>query len=114
MNGADFWYELLFILVAGYLATDIWRLAGVVAATGVDENSEIFKWVRAVSTALVAALVARIIFFPVGALAEVLPLYRYAAVAAGLGVFFLLNRSIAYGIIAGEIVLLAGHIFIGS
>ncbi len=112
MGDIEFWANLGMLLVAGYFATDIWRLAGVFAAAKVDENGEIFRWVRAVSTALVAALVARIIFFPIGALADVEPLVRFSAVIVGTGIFLKFGRSIAYGIIAGEIILLVGHFYL--
>jgi branched-subunit amino acid transport protein AzlD len=112
MSGSDFWVQLGFLLFAGYLATDIWRLAGVLAASHVDETGEVFNWVRAVATALVAALIARILFFPLGALADVLPLVRYGAVAVGIIVYYLSGRSIAWGVLGGELALLGGHFFV--
>ncbi len=102
----DGWGSLIFLLIAGYIATDIWRLLGILAAVRVNEGSEVFRWVKAVSTALVAALIARIVFFPVGALADVPLWIRLAALCLGLGVFLGTKRSIAFGIIAGEAFLL--------
>lgn len=112
MSGSDIWVQLGFLLIAGYLATDIWRLAGVFAAAKVDETGEIFIWVRAVATALVAALIARILFFPLGALGDVVPLVRYGAVAVGVIVYYLSGRSIAWGVLCGELALLGGHFFL--
>ena len=40
--------QLVYMLVAGFLANNVWRWAGVVASRGLDENSEIVRWVRAV------------------------------------------------------------------
>ncbi len=113
MSGTDIWVQMGFLLIAGYLATDIWRVAGVFAAAKVDETSEVFIWVRAVATALVAALIARILFFPLGALADVLPLVRYGAVAVGIIAYFLSARSIAWGVLSGELALLGGHFSLG-
>lgn len=104
---------LVFLLVAGVVATDFWRVVGVFAALRVDEDSEIFKFVRAVATALVAALIARLIFFPPGALAEAPLLSRVAATIAGLAVFIVARRQVAFGILAGEAVLLAGFALAG-
>jgi len=112
MSGGDLWIQLGFLLVAGYLATDIWRLAGIFAAARTDETSEFFNWVRAVATALVAALIARILFFPLGALADVLPVVRFGAVGIGIIAYTFSRRSIAWGIIVGEISLLGGHYFL--
>jgi hypothetical protein len=104
---------LVFLLVAGVVATDFWRVAGVFAALRVSEESEIFKFVRAVATALVAALIARLIFFPPGALAEVPLSVRVAATLMGLAVFVGTKRQVAFGILAGEAVLLAGFALTG-
>lgn len=107
MSG-ETWQWMVFLLIAGTLATDIWRVIGVFAALRVSEGSEIFLWVRAVSTALVAALIARIAFFPPGALQAVPLVVRLIAFAVGVAIFFVSRRSVLYGILAGEAVLLAG------
>lgn len=100
------WLAMLF--VAGTLATDIWRVIGVFAALKVDEGSEVFLFARAVSTALVAALIARIVCFPPGALAGAPLLLRLGAFATGVAVYFALRRALALGILAGEAVLVGG------
>lgn len=98
----------LFIAVAGFLATDIWRVLGTLFSVRVDEDSQILRWVRAVSTALIAGLVARLILFPVGDLATAGLAPRLLAVAVGLAAFYALRRSLFLGILAGEATLLAG------
>jgi Branched-chain amino acid transport protein (AzlD) len=100
------WLAMLF--VAGTLATDIWRFIGVFAAAKVNEGSEAFLFARAISTALVAGLIARIVCFPPGALAEAPLLLRLGAFAIGLGVYFTGRRAMALGILAGEAVLVGG------
>lgn len=105
-NGVAGW--LLFLLVAGYLATDFWRILGVFAALKVDENGEIFRWVRAVSTALVAALIARLVLFPPGALGETSLLLRGGAFLVGCATFLFIRRNMLIGILAAESVLIAG------
>ncbi len=35
----------LFIAIAGFLATDIWRLLGVLFSVRLDESSESLRWV---------------------------------------------------------------------
>lgn len=95
----------LFIAVAGFLATEIWRWLGVFAARRIDETSELLRWVRAVSTALVAGLVARIVLFPVGAMALTPLPGRLGAVAVGFTAYLLFRRNVLAGILAGEVVL---------
>jgi hypothetical protein len=50
---------------------------------------------------------------PPGALASVPGFLRYGSVAAGFAVFLLSRKSIFAGVIAGEIVLLAGKWWLG-
>lgn len=105
----DGWSALIYLFIAGYIATDIWRLLGVLAAVKVNEDSEVFRWVKSVSTALVAALIARIVLFPVGALADVPLWVRGGALGLGIIIYLATKRSIALGIIAGEAFLLIGQ-----
>ena len=91
-------WPYIYIAVAGWLATDLWRWAGVLAGNRIDENSEVLNWVRAVATALVAAVIAKLIFFPTGTL-EASPLWlRLGAVGVGAAAFFAAGRKPVIGI----------------
>ena len=105
------WGWLLFLLLAGTVATDIWRWAGVFAALRVDENGEVFRWVRAVSNALIAALISKLVLFPPGALADAPLILRGGCFLFGVAVFFAARRSMMAGILAAEVLLLAGLIY---
>ena len=59
----------LFILLAGFLATDIWRWLGVLIGNRLHDDSELLNWVKAVATALIAGVIGKLILFPAGALA---------------------------------------------
>src|SRR5690606_24713768 len=102
------WWPFLFILIAGWLATDIWRFAGVVLGGRLTEGSDILVLVRCVATALVAAVVANLIAFPSGALANTPLLLRVGAAAAGFACYLSAGKRMIVGILAGEAVLLAG------
>ncbi len=97
-----------YILIAGTMATAVWRAAGVTFAGRVSEDSEIFRWVRAVATALVAALIARLILFPAGALAETPVWLRIGAGAIGFAVALGGRRWTFIGIVVAECLLLGG------
>lgn len=100
------------ILVGGCFATEIWRYLGVYVSGFLREGSEALNWVRAVATALIASLIARLILFPSGFLAES-PLYlRFAAVGAGILCFKLANNRVLAGIAAAEFVLIVGWYFV--
>jgi hypothetical protein len=64
------WWPYLFIAIAGWLATDIWRWLGVLVGNRLSEESAALTWVRAVATALVAGVIAKLILYPTGALQE--------------------------------------------
>ena len=61
----------LVLFLAGALATEVWRWLGLAVGGRIDVGGGLFQWVRAVATALVAGMVARMVLFPVGALADV-------------------------------------------
>jgi len=61
----DYWPYVV-IIVAGWLATDMWRWLGVIAGNRLREGSEALNWVRAVATALVMAVTAKLVVFPSG------------------------------------------------
>lgn len=96
-NGVELYGALL---LAGFGATYAWRFLGVMAVKRIDPESEMLLWVRAVATALVAALVMRISFSPAGVLAETAVMSRAAGLAAGVAVFLLLGRRVERGVAA--------------
>jgi hypothetical protein len=98
----------LVLIAAGFLPNEIWRMLGVVVAHGLDEGSEVVVWVRAVATALLAGVVAKIIFFPPGGLADVPLAIRLAAIALGLAAFLIGRRSVFVAVVAGEAALILG------
>lgn len=97
------------MLVAGLAVTYCWRFAGVLVARRLDAESDLLLWVRAVATALVAALCMRIVLFPAGLLAETALWVRLAAMAAGLVAFFAVNRRAEAGVAAGVLTMLLGQ-----
>ena len=64
---AELWPYLLLILV-GYLPNEMWRVLGLVLARGLNEDSEIVVWSRAVATAIIAGVIAKLILSSSGAL----------------------------------------------
>ena len=102
------WWPYLFILLVGWLPNDVWRFVGVVAGGRIDPDGEWLKLVRAVANALVAAVIARFIFEPSGALAEVPVWLRVGAFAVGVAVYVATGFRLLAGIVVGEMILLGG------
>ena len=101
------------MIPAGFIATYLWRALAVVAVTRIDPESDLLLWVRAVSTALVAALVMRMIIAPSGVLATIAVEHRFAAVAIGVGVFYATSRSTQIATFATVIALAVLHLALG-
>jgi hypothetical protein len=98
----------LVLVVAGFLPNEIWRMIGIAVAHGLDEGSELIIWVRAVATGLLAGVIAKIILFPPGGLAEVGLAIRLAAIGVGFLTFLSVRRSVLAGVLAGEAALVLG------
>lgn len=103
----DLWPYLILIMV-GFLPNEVWRMLGVVVSHGIDEGSELIVWVRAIATAILTGVVAKIIVFAPGALAGVPLAVRLAAAGAGMAAFFLLRRSVFAGVVTGTLAILVG------
>jgi Branched-chain amino acid transport protein (AzlD) len=111
MSGELHAYVLL--VLVGFLPNEIWRMLGLVLGRGIDEESELFTWARAVATAVLAGVIAKLIIFPPGALADVPLMVRLAAIVCGFVAFLLVRRSIFAGVVAGEAALMLGVLAYG-
>ena len=107
------WMSYAALFVAGFGMTAPWRVFGVLLARNIDVESEIFKWVRAVSTALVAGLIARMVIFPSGNLASIALLVRVGAFLGGVLIYYVMRRNMGLGIIAAMGLLLIGQVLTG-
>lgn len=115
MNAAmtDLWPYLSLILL-GYLPNEIWRVVGLVLVRGLNEDSQIVLWSRAVATAILAGVVAKLILFSSGSLAAIPLGVRICAAVIGFLVFLAARRSAFAGVLAGEAALLIGGYFFAN
>src|ERR1039457_2453334 len=104
---AELWPYLLLILV-GYLPNEMWRVLGLMLARGLNADSEIVVWSRAVATAILAGVIAKLILFSAGALAGIPLSVRIGAAVCGFLAFLAVKRSVFAGVLVGEAVLLLG------
>jgi hypothetical protein len=101
----------LVLILVGFLPNEIWRVLGLVLARGLNEDSQIVVWSRAVATALLAGVIAKLILYSSGALATIPLPVRVAAAMCGFLAFLLVKRSVFAGVLVGEVALLAGGYF---
>jgi hypothetical protein len=102
------WWPWVILIVVGVLPNEVWRMLGIVASRGLDEESELIIWVRAIATATLTGVVSKIVVFAPGALGTVPLGVRLAAAAAGVAAFFLMRQSVFAGLATGVAALLAG------
>ena len=101
-------WPYLALLLVGFLPNEIWRAFGLVLARGLNEDSELVVWSRAVATAILAGVIAKLVLFSGGALAGIPLSVRVSATVVGFLAFLAIKRSIFAGVVAGEAALLAG------
>ena len=95
---------VLVILVTSF-ATYLSRFLGVVSSEKIKETSKWFRWFNCLAYSTLAALIARTIIFPVGALDEVSYLVRFIVVILSLIIFFLSKRNLVYPTVLSAILL---------
>ncbi|KFB10199.1 AzlD domain-containing protein [Nitratireductor basaltis] len=108
------WWPFLFILIGGWLATDAWRYLGVFLGGKLSEDSQMLVMVRCIATALVAAVIANLVVFPTGALANTPLFLRIGAGVAGFLSYILAGKRVIVGILVAEAVLVAGMMAVTS
>ena len=95
------------IVLACGAATFVWRALGVIVARRIDTNGAFFRWITCVSYAMVAGLIFRMIILPESDLADVSLAIRIAAVAIAFGAYYLFQRRLVAGVLAGGLSLSA-------
>ena len=95
---------VLAILVTS-LATYISRFLGVITSTKIKETSKIFRWFNCLAYSTLSALLARIIIFPAGALAEVDYSVRFIVVFICLMIFLISKKNFVYPTVLSALLL---------
>ena len=95
---------VLAILVTS-LATFSSRLLGVISSKGIKETSKLYRWFNCLAYSTLAALIARTIIFPVGALSDTSYLSRLIVVLFCLLIFFISKRNFVYPTVISAIIM---------
>lgn len=105
---AAWWWPYLFILLAGVVPNNIWRVLGVFVGSRLDDGSAVLVLARTVATGLVAGVIGNLIVHPAGALAATPVALRLAAVAAAMIAWHLAGRRLLLAIAVAEAVIAFG------
>jgi len=95
---------ILVILVTSF-ATYLSRFLGVISSEKIKETSKIFKWFNCIAYSVLAALIARMVVFPAGELAESGIFIRLFVVVVSVVMFLFTKRNLVYPTVASAIIL---------
>ena len=95
---------VLAILVTS-LATFSSRFLGVITSEKIKEDSKVFRWFNCLAYSTLAALIARIVIFPSGALSEVDYFVRFIVIISSIFIFYLTKKNLVYPTIFSAIIL---------
>jgi len=97
--------SILIVIVVTSLATYLSRFLGVISAERIKETSKMFRWFNCLAYSTLAALIARLVIFPSGALSEIDYLIRFIVVILSVGIFFLTKKNLVYPTLFSAIML---------
>ena len=95
---------VLVILVTSF-ATYLSRFLGVVSSEKIKETSKIFKWFNCIAYSVLAALIARMVVFPAGELAESSIFIRLFVVILCVLMFLFTKKNLVYPTVLSAILL---------
>ncbi|MGV0982004.1 MAG: AzlD domain-containing protein [Polynucleobacter sp.] len=108
MNTALQGWGLWIALAGATIGTYFCRAIGVLLAKRINQDSEIFRWLAAVTYAMVAALVVRMILMPIGLLATVPVWIRLLICALSIAVMVSKpSRRLVPALLTGTLLMLA-------
>ena len=106
---SDISSNIIVVILVTSFATYLSRFLGVVSSEKIKETSKIFKWFNCIAYSILAALIARMVIFPAGELAESGILIRLFVVVASVAMFLFTKRNLVYPTVASAIMLAILH-----
>ena len=97
--------NIVLAILATSLATYISRFLGVITSKKIKETSKIFRWFNCLAYSTLSALLARMIIFPAGALADVDYLVRFVVVFICLMIFLISKKNFVYPTVLSALLL---------
>ena len=97
--------EIVFAIIVTSIATYSSRFLGMLTSEKISEKSRIYRWFNCLAYSTLAALIARLVIFPSGALSEVDYFVRFIAIISSLLIFYLTKKNLVYPTIFSAIIL---------
>ena len=96
---------IVLAIIATSIATYLSRFLGAISSEKIKEDSKIFKWFNCLAYSTLAALIARILIFPEGALANSDYLVRFTVIIMSVLIFFISKKNLVYPTVFSAIIL---------
>ena len=97
--------SIVIVILVTSFATYLSRFLGVVSSEKIEETSKLFKWFNCIAYSILAALIARIVIFPFGALQEADLWLRLFVVIICVIVYLLSKKNLVYPTVLSAILL---------
>ena len=97
--------NIILVILITSLATYLSRFLGVVSSEKMDIKSKIFRWFNCIAYAILAALIARMVIFPAGVLAESSILIRFLVLGLSITLFIITKKNLVYPTVLSAILL---------
>ena len=97
--------NILIVIIVTSIATYLSRFLGVLSSEKIKETSKIFRWFNCLAYSTLAALIARMVIFPSGTLAEADYLIRFIVVGLSIVIFYLTKKNLVYPTLFSAIIL---------
>ena len=97
--------SIVFAILITSLATYLSRFLGVISSEKIKETSKWFRWFNCLAYSTLAALIARSIIFPAGALSEADYSLRFIVIMSSILIFYLTKRNLVYPTVFSAIIL---------
>ena len=97
--------SIVFAILVTSLGTYLSRFLGVISSEKIKETSKWFRWFNCLAYSTLAALIARSIIFPAGALSEADYSLRFIVVISSILIFYLTKRNLVYPTVFSAIIL---------
>jgi len=97
--------NIIVVILITSFATYLSRFLGVVSSEKIKETSKIFKWFNCIAYSVLAALIARMVVFPAGELAESSIFIRLFVVTLCVLMFLFTKKNLVYPTVLSAILL---------
>jgi len=102
---SDISSNIIVVILVTSFATYLSRFLGVISSEKIKETSKIFKWFNCIAYSVLAALIARMVVFPAGELAESSIFIRLFVVTLCVLMFLFTKKNLVYPTVLSAILL---------